>query len=98
MEHTFKATHFGAPHASCSIPMWGIRSGCTCAAVCSLGSSSEAQLCVRRMKQCDAKGIGSRMVSMPSWGQFEKKQLTYRDDAVNASALAVGRNDTKLLS
>jgi transketolase len=63
-----------------------------------IGSSSEAQLCVRRMKQCDAKGIGSRMVSMPSWGQFEKKQLTYRDDAVNASALAVGRNDTKLLS
>jgi transketolase len=44
-----------------------------------IGTGSEVQLCVKAHEQLKAKGIGSRVVSMPSWDLFEKQDQAYRD-------------------
>jgi transketolase len=44
-----------------------------------IGSGSEVQLCVKAHEQLQSRGIGSRVVSMPSWDLFEKQDHTYRD-------------------
>jgi len=44
-----------------------------------IGTGSEVQLCVKVHEQLQAKGISSRVVSMPSWDLFEKQELSYRE-------------------
>lgn len=44
-----------------------------------IGSGSEVQLCVRVHEQLKARGIASRVVSMPSWDLFEKQDAAYRE-------------------
>jgi transketolase len=44
-----------------------------------IGTGSEVQLCVKVHEQLQVKGIGSRVVSMPSWDLFEKQELSYRE-------------------
>jgi transketolase len=44
-----------------------------------IGTGSEVQLCVKTHEALKAKGIGSRVVSMPSWELFEKQDQNYRD-------------------
>jgi transketolase len=44
-----------------------------------IGTGSEVQLCVKVHEQLKARGIGARVVSMPSWELFEKQELTYRE-------------------
>jgi transketolase len=44
-----------------------------------IGSGSEVQLCVKAHEQLKSRGIGSRVVSMPSWDLFEKQDQAYRD-------------------
>ena len=43
------------------------------------GTGSEGQLCVRTDEALKQRGIGARVVSMPSWELFEKQDKTYRD-------------------
>jgi transketolase len=47
-----------------------------------IGSGSEVELCVKVHEQLEAKGIGSRVVSMPSWDLFEKQELSYRENVL----------------
>jgi len=44
-----------------------------------IGTGSEVQLCVKTHEALKARGIGSRVVSMPSWELFEKQDQNYRD-------------------
>jgi transketolase len=44
-----------------------------------IGTGSEVQLCVKTHEALKAKGIGSRVVSMPSWDLFERQDQVYRD-------------------
>lgn len=44
-----------------------------------IGTGSEVQLCVDAYEQLKARGIGARVVSMPSWDLFEKQDKSYRD-------------------
>jgi transketolase len=44
-----------------------------------IGTGSEVQLCVKVHEQLKARGIGARVVSMPSWELFEKQELAYRE-------------------
>jgi len=44
-----------------------------------IGTGSEVQLCVKVHEQLKARGIGSRVVSMPSWELFEKQDQVYRE-------------------
>jgi transketolase len=44
-----------------------------------IGSGSEVQLCVKTHEALKARGIGSRVVSMPSWDLFEGQDQRYRD-------------------
>jgi transketolase len=47
-----------------------------------IGSGSEVQLCVKVHEQLKTKGIGSRVVSMPSWDLFERQDQSYRDSVL----------------
>jgi transketolase len=47
-----------------------------------IGSGSEVQLCVKAHEQLKSRGIGSRVVSMPSWDLFEKQDQAYRDQVL----------------
>ena len=47
-----------------------------------IGSGSEVQLCVKAHEQLKSRGIGSRVVSMPSWELFEKQDQAYRDQVL----------------
>jgi transketolase len=40
------------------------------------------QLCVKAHEALKAKGIGSRVVSMPSWDLFERQDQAYRDSVL----------------
>jgi transketolase len=44
-----------------------------------IGTGSEVQLCVKTYEALKARGIGCRVVSMPSWELFEKQDQNYRD-------------------
>ena len=47
-----------------------------------LGSGSEVALCVAAHEQLKAEGIGSRVVSMPSWDLFEQQDEAYREQVL----------------
>jgi transketolase len=47
-----------------------------------IGTGSEVQLCVKTHEALKAKGIGSRVVSMPSWDLFERQDQSYRDSVL----------------
>jgi transketolase len=47
-----------------------------------IGTGSEVQLCVTAHEQLKSQGIGSRVVSMPSWDLFEKQDQAYRDSVL----------------
>jgi transketolase len=44
-----------------------------------IASGSEVQLCVSAYETLRSRGIGARVVSMPSWDLFEKQERAYRD-------------------
>lgn len=47
-----------------------------------IGTGSEVQLCVSAFEALKSRGIGARVVSMPSWDLFEKQDKTYRDSVL----------------
>jgi transketolase len=47
-----------------------------------IGTGSEVSLCVNAHEQLVAKGIRSRVVSMPSWELFERQEQAYRDSVL----------------
>jgi transketolase len=47
-----------------------------------IGTGSEVQLCVAAFEALKSRGIGARVVSMPSWDLFEKQDKTYRDSVL----------------
>jgi transketolase len=47
-----------------------------------IGTGSEVQLCVKVHEQLKSHGIGSRVVSMPSWDLFEKQDQIYRESVL----------------
>lgn len=47
-----------------------------------IGTGSEVQLCVAAFESLKSRGIGARVVSMPSWDLFEKQDKTYRDSVL----------------
>jgi len=47
-----------------------------------MGSGSEVQLCLQAHDQLRAEGVGSRVVSMPSWELFKKESQNYRDQVL----------------
>jgi transketolase len=44
-----------------------------------IGTGSEVQLCIKVHEQLKSQGIGSRVVSLPSWDLFEQQDQAYRD-------------------
>ncbi|MEH2511990.1 transketolase [Nitrobacteraceae bacterium AZCC 1564] len=44
-----------------------------------IGTGSEVQLCIAAYEALKSRGIGARVVSMPSWDLFEKQNKAYRD-------------------
>ena len=53
-----------------------------------IGSGSEVQLCVKVHDQLKSNGIGSRVVSMPSWDLFEKQDAVYQETVLPPHILA----------
>lgn len=47
-----------------------------------IGTGSEVQLCVGAYETLKSRGIGARVVSMPSWDLFEKQDKAYRDSVL----------------
>jgi transketolase len=47
-----------------------------------IASGSEVQLCIEAREQLSRKGIGARVVSMPSWELFERQDEGYRHDVL----------------
>jgi transketolase len=47
-----------------------------------IGTGSEVQACVTAHLSLQAEGIGSRVVSMPSWELFEMQDRGYRDSVL----------------
>ena len=47
-----------------------------------IGTGSEVQLCIQAHEALEARGIGSRVVSMPSWDLFEQQDQAYRDNVL----------------
>ena len=47
-----------------------------------IGTGSEVQLCVSAYETLKSRGIGARVVSMPSWDLFEKQDQSYRDSVL----------------
>jgi transketolase len=47
-----------------------------------IGSGSEVRLCISVFEQLKARGIGARVVSMPSWDLFEQQDAIYRDSVL----------------
>ncbi len=53
-----------------------------------IGTGSEVSLCVEAYEQLVAKGIGARVVSMPSWELFERQTPKYRESVLPAAVTA----------
>lgn len=53
-----------------------------------IGTGSEVQLCISAFELLTSRGIGARVVSMPSWDLFEKQDKTYRDSVLPPSIKA----------
>ena len=47
-----------------------------------LASGSEVSLCVQAYEELKGQGIHARVVSMPSWGLFERQSQEYRDSVL----------------
>ena len=47
-----------------------------------LASGSEVSLCVQAYEELKEQGIQARVVSMPSWGLFERQSQEYRDSVL----------------
>jgi transketolase len=47
-----------------------------------IGTGSEVQLCVQVYELLKQRGIGARVISMPSWELFEKQDRAYRDSVL----------------
>lgn len=47
-----------------------------------LASGSEVSLCVQAYEELKGQGIHARVVSMPSWGLFERQSREYRDSVL----------------
>ncbi len=47
-----------------------------------LATGSEVQLAVEAQKALEAQGIGARVISMPSWENFEKQPQSYKDSVI----------------
>jgi transketolase len=47
-----------------------------------LASGSEVYLCVDAYEKLAAEGIQARVVSMPSWGLFDKQSQAYKDEVL----------------
>jgi transketolase len=47
-----------------------------------IGTGSEMQLCVSAFEELKSRGIGARVVSMPSWDLFEKQDKSYRNSVL----------------
>ena len=47
-----------------------------------IGTGSEVQLCIKTYEALKAKGIGARVVSLPSWDLFEQQDQAYRDSVL----------------
>ena len=47
-----------------------------------LASGSEVSLCVQAYEELKGQGIQARVVSMPSWGLFERQSQEYRDSVL----------------
>lgn len=47
-----------------------------------IGTGSEVQLCMSAFESLKSRGIGVRVVSMPSWDLFEKQDKAYRDSVL----------------
>lgn len=47
-----------------------------------MGTGSEVQLCVEASKKLEKYGVKARVVSMPSWGLFEKQDESYRESVL----------------
>jgi len=53
-----------------------------------IGTGSEVSLCVEAHEQLVAKGVKSRVVSMPSWELFERQTPKYRESVLPAAVTA----------
>ncbi len=53
-----------------------------------LATGSEVSLAMSSKKELEAKGIPTRVVSMPSWELFEKQDEEYRDEVIPSSVKA----------
>jgi transketolase len=53
-----------------------------------IGTGSEVQACVAAYGNLQAKGIGARVVSMPSWELFEMQDRAYRDSVLPPGIMA----------
>jgi transketolase len=53
-----------------------------------MGSGSEVQLCLAAHEQLAAKGIKSRVVSMPCWSLFERQDVAYKKQVLPSSLRA----------
>ncbi|MEM7333514.1 MAG: transketolase [Chloroflexota bacterium] len=53
-----------------------------------MGTGSEVQFCLEAQEKLAAKGISTRVVSMPSWELFEKQSAEYKESVFPASITA----------
>jgi transketolase len=53
-----------------------------------IGTGTELQHCVIAAEKLKAEGIKARIVSMPSWGLFEKQDTAYRESVLPAAITA----------
>jgi transketolase len=53
-----------------------------------IGTGSEVSLCVEAYEQLSARGVATRVVSMPSWELFERQPQKYRDTVLPPAVTA----------
>ena len=53
-----------------------------------IGTGSEVALCLAAQELLATKGIGARVVSMPSWELFERQGAAYREEVLPAAVTA----------
>ncbi|MGB8064736.1 MAG: transketolase [Candidatus Sulfotelmatobacter sp.] len=53
-----------------------------------MGTGSEVSLCVEAYEKLKSEGIAARVVSMPSWGIFDKQDAAYKESVLPADVTA----------
>lgn len=53
-----------------------------------IGTGSEVSLCVSAWEKLRAEGIKARVVSMPSWGLFERQDSSYKESVLPSGVTA----------